>query len=60
MRPRLALTLLPVLPPTTTTTRPAPRCVRPDESSLTNRCHYLADGSCVFALTIRRAGALSG
>jgi DNA-directed RNA polymerase I subunit RPA2 len=33
------------------------RCVRPDESSLTNRCHYLADGSCVFALTIRRAGA---
>ncbi|KAL4859361.1 DNA-directed RNA polymerase I subunit 2 [Chlorella vulgaris] len=31
------------------------RCVRPDESSLTNRCHYLADGSCVFALTIRRA-----
>ncbi|EFN59491.1 hypothetical protein CHLNCDRAFT_138110, partial [Chlorella variabilis] len=31
------------------------RCVRQDESSLTNRCHYLADGSCVFALTIRRA-----
>lgn len=31
------------------------RCVRPDESSMTNRCHYLADGSCVFALTIRRA-----
>ena len=32
------------------------RCVRPDESSLTTRCHYLVDGSCVFALTIRRAG----
>jgi hypothetical protein len=31
-------------------------CVRPDESSMTNRCHYLVDGSCVFALTIRRAG----
>lgn len=31
------------------------RCVRPDESSLTNRAHYLADGSVVFALTIRRA-----
>lgn len=42
---------------------PSPRrcsCVRPDESSLTNRCHYLADGSCVFALTIRRAGARRG
>ena len=35
---------------------PVPRCVRPDESSLTNRCHYLADGTVVFALTIRRAG----
>ena len=32
------------------------RCVRPDESSLTNRCHYLADGTVVFAVTIRRAG----
>ena len=31
------------------------RCVRPDESSLTNRCHYLADGTAVFAVTIRRA-----
>ncbi|PSC76790.1 DNA-directed RNA polymerase I subunit 2 isoform X1 [Micractinium conductrix] len=31
------------------------RCVRPDESSLTNRCHYLIDGSAVFAITIRRA-----
>jgi len=31
------------------------RCVLPDESSLTNRCHYLADGTAVFALTIRRA-----
>lgn len=31
------------------------RCVRPDESSLTNRCHYLADGTVVFAITIRRA-----
>lgn len=31
------------------------RCVRPDESSLTNRCHYLADGTAVFAITIRRA-----
>lgn len=31
------------------------RCVRPDESSLTNRCHYLVDGTAVFAITIRRA-----
>lgn len=32
------------------------RCVRPDESSLTNRCHLLADGTAVFAITLRRAG----
>ena len=31
------------------------RCVRADESSLTNRCHYLTDGTAVFAITIRRA-----
>ncbi|KAL4423560.1 hypothetical protein ABPG77_004600, partial [Micractinium sp. CCAP 211/92] len=31
------------------------RCVRPDESSMTTRCHYLVDGSAVFAITIRRA-----
>lgn len=31
------------------------RCVRPDETSLTNRCHYLADGTVVFAITIRRS-----
>lgn len=31
------------------------RCVRPDESSMTNRCHYLVDGTAVFAITIRRA-----
>jgi len=31
------------------------RCVRPDESSLTNRCHLLMDGTAVFAITIRRA-----
>ena len=31
------------------------RCVRPDESSLTNRCHYLIDGRVLFAVTIRRA-----
>lgn len=31
------------------------RCVKPDESSLTNRCHYLNDGTVVFAITIRRA-----
>jgi DNA-directed RNA polymerase I subunit RPA2 len=31
------------------------RCVKPDESSLTNRCHYLSDGTAVFAVTIRRA-----
>lgn len=32
------------------------RCVRPDEHSLTNRCHYLSDGTAVFAITLRRAG----
>ncbi|KAL6767395.1 hypothetical protein ACKKBF_B35095 [Auxenochlorella protothecoides x Auxenochlorella symbiontica] len=31
------------------------RCVRPDESSLTNRCHLLTDGTAVFAITLRRA-----
>lgn len=31
------------------------RCVLPDESSMTSRCHYLADGTAVFAITIRRA-----
>lgn len=31
------------------------RCVRPDESSLTSRCHYLVDGTAVFAITLRRA-----
>lgn len=31
------------------------RCVRPDEFSLTNRCHYMSDGTAVFAITIRRA-----
>lgn len=36
---------------------PPRRCVRPDESSMTTRCHYLVDGSAVFAITIRRAGA---
>lgn len=30
------------------------RCVRSDESSLTTRCHYLADGSVTFALPLRR------
>lgn len=34
------------------------RCVRPDELSLTNRCHYLTDGTAVFAITLRRAGML--
>jgi DNA-directed RNA polymerase I subunit RPA2 len=31
------------------------RCVRPDESSATVRCHYLAGGGAAFALTIGRA-----
>jgi len=31
------------------------RCVRRDESSMTNRCHYLADGSIVFALSINKS-----
>lgn len=31
------------------------RCVRPDAFSMTNRCHYMVDGTAVFAITIRRA-----
>jgi hypothetical protein len=31
------------------------RCVRPDQSSATVRCHYLTDGTVNFALTMRRA-----
>ncbi len=31
------------------------RCVRPDQSSATVRCHYLVDGTVNFALTMRRA-----
>lgn len=31
------------------------RCVRPDQSSATVRCHYLADGGVNFAFTMRRA-----
>lgn len=31
------------------------RCVAPDESSQTVRCHYLQDGNVNFAFTIRRA-----
>eukprot|EP00201_Polytomella_parva_P019467 CAMPEP_0175041304 /NCGR_PEP_ID=MMETSP0052_2-20121109/1831_1 /TAXON_ID=51329 ORGANISM="Polytomella parva, Strain SAG 63-3" /NCGR_SAMPLE_ID=MMETSP0052_2 /ASSEMBLY_ACC=CAM_ASM_000194 /LENGTH=1341 /DNA_ID=CAMNT_0016303785 /DNA_START=27 /DNA_END=4052 /DNA_ORIENTATION=+ len=31
------------------------RCVRPDESSATVRCHYLTDGTVNFAFTMRRA-----
>ena len=31
------------------------RCVRPDETSTTVRCHYLTDGSVTFAFAIRRA-----
>ncbi|KAJ9526862.1 hypothetical protein QJQ45_017765 [Haematococcus lacustris] len=38
---------------------PAPldlcRCVRPDQSSATVRCHYLTDGTVNFAFTLRRA-----
>lgn len=41
-------------------TTPSRSCVRPDESSMTTRCHYLVDGSAVFAITIRRAGACGG
>ena len=53
----------PALPHKGTCGPPPPlqvRCVRSDESSLTNRCHYLADGTCVFAITIRRAGVRRG
>lgn len=31
------------------------RCVRPDHSSATVRCHYLTDGTVNFAFTMRRA-----
>ncbi|KAK9845769.1 hypothetical protein WJX81_002042 [Elliptochloris bilobata] len=31
------------------------RCVRPDETSATVRCHYLTDGSVNFAFAIRRS-----
>ena len=31
------------------------RCVRPDETSQTLRCHYMRDGTVNVALTIRRA-----
>ena len=31
------------------------RCVRPDQSSATVRCHYLTDGTVNFAFTFRRA-----
>jgi DNA-directed RNA polymerase I subunit RPA2 len=31
------------------------RCVRPDQSSATVRCHYLTDGGVNFAFTMRRA-----
>ncbi len=30
------------------------RCVRPDQSSATVRCHYLTDGTVNFAFTSRR------
>lgn len=30
------------------------RCVRPDETSATVRCHYLTDGTANFAFTMRR------
>ncbi|KAL0055264.1 hypothetical protein WJX82_009622 [Trebouxia sp. C0006] len=30
------------------------RCVRPDETSATVRCHYLTDGTANFAFTVRR------
>ncbi len=35
--------------------RPVCRCVRPDETSATVRCHYLTDGSVNFAFAIRRS-----
>ena len=31
------------------------RCVRSDESSITNRCHYLMDGGVVFSITLNKA-----
>lgn len=31
------------------------RCVRNDESSITNRCHYLEDGGVVFSIVLNRA-----
>ncbi len=31
------------------------RCVRPDDTSATVRCHYLKDGTAKFAFTIGRA-----
>jgi len=31
------------------------RCVRKDESSITNRCHYLMDGGVVFAILLNKA-----
>lgn len=31
------------------------RCVREDESSITNRCHYLMDGGVVFAILLNKA-----
>lgn len=31
------------------------RCVRRDESSVTNRCHYLSDGNAVFSITLNKA-----
>lgn len=31
------------------------RCVRPDQSSATVRCHYLVDGTVNFAFTMRRS-----
>ena len=31
------------------------RCVCPDQTSATVRCHYLTDGTATFAFTMRRA-----
>lgn len=31
------------------------RCVRNDESSITNRCHYLVDGGVVFSIVLNRS-----
>lgn len=31
------------------------RCVRNDESSITNRCHYLVDGGVVFSIVLNKA-----